>query len=61
VVSSRFKDNHLFYEECTNQVIEFCKKNNIDYHIKFGTLMQYNKKTEVIFKKAIQTVPVISI
>jgi len=61
VVSSRFKDNHLFYEECTNQVIEFCKTNNIDYHIKFGTLMQYNQKTEVIFKKPIQTAPVISI
>jgi len=61
VVSSRFKDNHLFYEGCTNQVIEFCKTNNIDYHIKFGTLMQYNQKTEVIFKKAIQTAPVISI
>ncbi len=60
VVSSRFKDNHLFYEECTNQVIEFCKTNNIDYHIKFGTLMQYNQKTEVIFKKAVQTAPVIS-
>jgi len=61
VVSSRFKDNHLFYEECTNQVIEFCKTNNIDYHIKFGTLMQYNQKTEVIFNKPIKTAPVISI
>ena len=61
VVSSRFKDNHIFYEGCTNQVIEFCKINNIDYHIKFGTLMQYNKKTEVIFKKVIQQkVPVAS-
>jgi len=61
VVSSRFKNNHLFYEECTNQVIEFCKTNNIDYHIKFGTLMQYNQKTEVIFNKPIKTAPVISI
>ncbi len=61
VVSSRFKENHIFYERCTNQVIEFCKTNNIDYHIKFGTLMQYNKKTEVIFKKVIQQpVPVAS-
>ena len=60
VVSSRFKNNHLFYEECTNQVIEFCKTNNIDYHIKFGTLMQCNQKTEVIFKKPIQIAPVIS-
>jgi DNA repair photolyase len=51
VVSSRFKDNDLFYEKCANQVIEFCEKNNIDYHIKCGTKKEYNIKTEVIFEK----------
>jgi len=51
VVSSKFKDNDLFYEKCTEQVIEFCKRNNIDYHIKLGTLKEYNKKTEEIFEK----------
>jgi DNA repair photolyase len=50
-VSTKFKNNHLFYEECSRKVIEFCKKNNIEYHIKFGTQKIYNKKTEKIFKR----------
>jgi len=59
VVSSKFKDNELFYEKCANKVIEFCEKNNIDYHIKFGTQMMYNQKTEIIFNKSINKKPVI--
>jgi len=51
VISSKFKDNALFYEKCTEQVIEFCKRNNIDCHIKCGTQKEYNNKTEVIFEK----------
>lgn len=51
VQSSQFKNNELFYENCANQVIEFCKNNNIDYHIKFGTQKVYNKTTEVIFER----------
>ncbi len=51
VVSSQFKDNGLFYERCANQVIEFCERNNIEYHIKFGTQKLYNKGTAEIFKK----------
>jgi len=51
ITSSQFKDNAKFYEECVNQVIEFCKKNNIEHHIKFGTRKKYNQKTESIFKK----------
>ena len=51
VVSSQFKDNASFYEGRANQVIEFCKKNNIEHHIKWGTQREYNKKTEAIFKK----------
>ena len=50
VISSKYWDNNGFYERCAKQVIEFCKKNNIDYHIKFGTQQKYNEKTEVIFK-----------
>ena len=50
VVSSKYSDNNGFYEKCANQVIEFCKKRNIDYHIKFGTQQKYNEKTELIFK-----------
>jgi len=50
VESSQFKNNHLFYDERASQVIEFCKKNNIEYHIKFGTQKNYNKGTESLFK-----------
>lgn len=52
IATSQFKDNNLFYEKCADKVIKFCKKKNIDYHIKFGTRKKYNQKTEVIFKRA---------
>ena len=51
VDSSKYKYNNGFYERCTNQVIEFCKKNNIEYHIKNGTQKVYNKSTEEIFER----------
>lgn len=51
LVISRFKDNQKFYEDCANEVVQFCKKNNIQYHIKFGTQKMYNKKTEGILQK----------
>ncbi len=51
VKSSQFKDNVTFYEDCTKQVIKFCRKNNIKYHIKEGTRKNYNKKTETLFKR----------
>lgn len=51
VVISKFEDNIRFYEDCASQVIDFCKINNIDYHIKFGTQIMYNKRTEVLFKR----------
>lgn len=47
----QFKNTQSFYERCANQVIEFCKKNKINHHIKFGTRMIYNKRTEEIFQK----------
>ena len=31
-------------------VIDFCKRKGIDYHIKFGTREEYNQKTENLFK-----------
>ncbi len=49
-ISSKYKDNDGFYERCANQVIEFCKKRSISYHIKFGTKKAYDNKTEGIFK-----------
>lgn len=51
VISSQFRDNTGFYENVANEVIEFCKKHNIEYHIKNGTKKVYNKETEVIFEK----------
>jgi len=51
VVSTRFKDNRLFYEECANLVTDFCKANNIDCHIKFGTQKKINKRTAALFKQ----------
>ena len=51
VISSQFKDNYNFYEESAKKVIEFCKKNGIEYHIKFGTQKRYNPETAVVFKK----------
>ena len=51
VESSKFEYKGSFYEECANQVIKFCEKNNIDYHIKFGTQRVVNKETVTLFRK----------
>lgn len=51
VVSSAYKENNSFYERCAREVIEFCKKHGIDYHIKFGTQREYNRETEKMFKR----------
>lgn len=37
VKSSEFRYTKEFYNMCSKVVIEFCKKNNIGYHIKHGT------------------------
>lgn len=44
-----YKDQKKFYEECAKNVIHFCTKNSIEYHIKFGTRISDNKKTINIF------------
>ena len=54
VKTSQFKNNSLFYEKCAQTVIDFCEKRRIDYHIKFGTQEQDNKKTAVLFKKKLE-------
>jgi len=51
--SYQYKENSLFFKECADKVIDFCKKNRIEYHIKHGTQEKNNKKTERIFKKGI--------
>lgn len=33
-----YKENKHFYNECAKEVIDFCKKQGINYHIKEGTL-----------------------
>lgn len=48
---AQFQNNKEFYNECANEVISFCNKNNIEHHIKYGTQKNDNKKTEAIFRK----------
>jgi len=51
VQSSQFKGSGRFYEDCARKVIDFCKECGIDYHIKFGTRREYNRRTETLFEK----------
>lgn len=51
VESTQFGYNGDFYHSCAETVIEFCRENNIEYHIKYGTRKRDNKKTEKIFIK----------
>ncbi|MBU3918871.1 radical SAM protein [Patescibacteria group bacterium] len=46
---TEFQNNKEFYDNCADFVINFCEKNKIEYHIKFGTRKKYNKKTEKVF------------
>lgn len=48
VKSTQFNESNEFYEECSKIVKDFCKKNNIKYHIKYGTRKKDNKKTSKI-------------
>jgi three-Cys-motif partner protein len=52
--SASFENNADFYENCAIQVIDFCKKHKIKYHIKYGTREQDDKSTETIFRKHIE-------
>ena len=52
--SAKFENNADFYENCAIQVIDFCKKHKIEYHIKYGTREQDDKSTETIFRKHIE-------
>ncbi|MCG2825254.1 MAG: three-Cys-motif partner protein TcmP [Thermoplasmatales archaeon] len=49
--SMQFENNKDFYENCAMQVIDFCKKHKIKYHIKYGTRKHDDKSTETIFRK----------
>jgi len=50
-ISSQFKENDNFYKDRADVVIDFCKNEGIEYHIKHGTQERDNKKTEKIFVK----------
>jgi len=52
--SAKFENNADFYENCAIQVIDFCKKHKIKYHMKYGTRKQDDKSTETIFRKHIE-------
>lgn len=51
VKSSQFVYSKDFYQKNAETVVEFCKKKGIEYHIKYGTQKEDNKKTEKIFVK----------
>lgn len=46
---SAYKDYQKFYNEITEKVVEFCKKNKIHCHIKSGTYIKDKKTIEVDF------------
>lgn len=50
VKSTQFGYNGDFYHNCAEMVVEFCKNNGIEHHIKYGTQKKDNRKTEKIFR-----------
>ncbi len=48
---SEFENSKEFYDERAKEVIDFCRKNNIEYHIKYGTQIVENRNTEKIFRQ----------
>lgn len=42
-IVSRYKDYKKFYNESAKEVLDFCKKRNIEVHIKKGTITQEQK------------------
>jgi len=48
---SVYGDSKKFYENCAEEVINFCKNRSINYHIKYGTHAGCTKKAEIVFTK----------
>jgi len=42
-----WKNNDDFYKSMAQEIIDFCMRNNIKYHIKFGTPLSKNKTTNI--------------
>jgi DNA repair photolyase len=47
---TEYQDNKNFYEKCARTVVDFCQRNKINYHIKYGTAKKDNKLTKKIFE-----------
>ncbi len=45
--TSSYKEHKRFYNECAQQVIDFCTERNKAYHIKDGTITQAKEKENV--------------
>lgn len=56
---SNFQDNKTFYQECADEVIEFCENKGIEYYIKYGTQKKDKKKPKKILKIASQDLDII--
>lgn len=57
VLASQYKESKKFYNDCAIIVQNFCNQNNIDCHIKFGTItkeniVQHNSKPKHIFRRS---------
>ena len=48
-IISEYKNHKLFYNECAERVINFCKANNIHCHIKHGTYVVNNETVDIDF------------
>ena len=44
--ASNFREKIDFYEQCAKQVIDFCSDHDIDYHIKYGTRKEDDRRTQ---------------
>lgn len=43
-IVSEFRDHKEFYNQCVNTVVNFCNAHEIAYHIKTGTITDFNNK-----------------
>lgn len=47
ISDSKWKNNDEFYKAMSQKIIDFCKKNNIQYHIKMGTPLSKNNTVNI--------------
>jgi hypothetical protein len=44
---SAYREHHVYYNELACQTIDFCRKNGIEYHIKYGTQTTSRKQSRM--------------